>query len=275
MTQVGPSDGRRHPADPVHPDGHDPGRQRDPDLGRRRHRRSRPHSRQAMAAGIKVVGYDSSPAVGAYNVFVNQADTNGIGAGLADMACDLAPELHRRDRRPVGRADGDQPERVDRRHEDDPRRSEVRRPQARRRRLRQRRPDRSAPSRRRRCSRRTRTSRSSWRPTTVGIVAAAQVVTRQQPHRQGRRDRPRHPEGMQTYVKSGAAPEFALWNVTDLGYLAYAVRRPAGQRHDHGHRGETFTVRSSTAASRTRSARTASSSSGRRSCSTPTTSTST
>ena len=44
-----------------------------------------------MAAGIKVVGYDSSPAVGAYNVFVNQADTAGIGKGLADMACDDAP----------------------------------------------------------------------------------------------------------------------------------------------------------------------------------------
>jgi len=44
-----------------------------------------------MAAGIKVVGYDSSLRFGAYNVFVNQADTAGIGKGLADMACDEAP----------------------------------------------------------------------------------------------------------------------------------------------------------------------------------------
>ena len=50
-----------------------------------------PALKSAMAAGIKVVGYDSSPAVGAYNVFVNQADTAGIGKGLADMACDEAP----------------------------------------------------------------------------------------------------------------------------------------------------------------------------------------
>src|SRR5665811_733632 len=50
-----------------------------------------PALQAAMAAGIKVVGYDSSPAVGAYNVFVNQADTAGIGKGLADMACDEAP----------------------------------------------------------------------------------------------------------------------------------------------------------------------------------------
>ena len=50
-----------------------------------------PALQAAMDAGVKVVGFDSSPAVGAYNVFVNQADTAGIGKGLADMACDLAP----------------------------------------------------------------------------------------------------------------------------------------------------------------------------------------
>ena len=44
-----------------------------------------------MQAGIKVVGFDSSPAVGAYNVFVNQVDFAGVGKGLADWACDLAP----------------------------------------------------------------------------------------------------------------------------------------------------------------------------------------
>ena len=50
-----------------------------------------PALKDAMSSGVKVVGYDSSPAVGAYNVFVNQADTAGIGKGLADMACDVAP----------------------------------------------------------------------------------------------------------------------------------------------------------------------------------------
>ena len=44
-----------------------------------------------MAAGIKVVGFDSSPAVGAYNVFVNQVDFSGVGVNLADWACELAP----------------------------------------------------------------------------------------------------------------------------------------------------------------------------------------
>ena len=50
-----------------------------------------PALKAAMAAGIKVVGFDSSPAVGAYNVFVNQVDFSGVGVNLADWACELAP----------------------------------------------------------------------------------------------------------------------------------------------------------------------------------------
>ena len=42
-----------------------------------------------MDAGIKVVGFDSSPAVGAYDVFVNQADFSGVGVSLADWACEI------------------------------------------------------------------------------------------------------------------------------------------------------------------------------------------
>src|SRR5262245_8410584 len=49
-----------------------------------------PALKAAMDAGIKVVGYDSSPAVGAYNVFVNQTDFSLIGQAMADWACDLA-----------------------------------------------------------------------------------------------------------------------------------------------------------------------------------------
>ena len=51
-----------------------------------------PALKAAMAAGIKVVGFDSSPAVGAYNVFVNQVDFSGVGVNLADWACELAPD---------------------------------------------------------------------------------------------------------------------------------------------------------------------------------------
>jgi rhamnose transport system substrate-binding protein len=49
---------------------------------------------------------------------------------------------------------------------------------------------------------------------------------------------------MQTFVKSGAAPEFALWNVTDLGYLAYAVAVDLLNGTIKGNPGDTFTVSS-------------------------------
>jgi len=50
-----------------------------------------PALQAAKAAGIKIVGYDSSPAVGAYDVFVNQTDFGLIGQSMADWSCDLAP----------------------------------------------------------------------------------------------------------------------------------------------------------------------------------------
>ena len=101
-----------------------------------------PALKAAKDAGIKVVGYDSSPAEGAYDVFVNQTDFSLIGGAMAQWACDLAPGLHRRDRDPLGDRDGDQPERLDRRLQQGPHdRSEVREAQARRHRLRRRRRD--------------------------------------------------------------------------------------------------------------------------------------
>ena len=50
-----------------------------------------PALKDAIAAGIKVVGYDSSPAEGAYDVFVNQTNFALIGGAMAQWACDLAP----------------------------------------------------------------------------------------------------------------------------------------------------------------------------------------
>ena len=47
---------------------------------------------------------------------------------------------------------------------------------------------------------------------------------------------------MAVYVHSGVAPEFAMWNVTDLGYLAYAVAVGLLTGQIKGTPGETFTV---------------------------------
>jgi len=47
---------------------------------------------------------------------------------------------------------------------------------------------------------------------------------------------------MQAFVKTGSSPEFALWNVTDLGYLAYATAVQLVTGAIKGNSGETYTV---------------------------------
>jgi rhamnose transport system substrate-binding protein len=200
-----------------------------------------PALKTAMTAGIKVVGYDSSPAVGAYNVFVNQADTNGIGKGLADMACDSAPnctgeiavlsasqtatnqnawiaamQTTLKDSKYAGLVfDGVYY------GNDDPNISTT---QA--------------------------TAMLSAHPalkvivapTTVGIVAAAQVVKAQNKTGTVFVTGLGTPKGMVDYVKGGQTKEFALWNVTDLGYLAYAVAVDLINGTIKGNPGDTFTI---------------------------------
>ena len=200
-----------------------------------------PALKDAMSNGVKVVGYDSSPAVGAYNVFVNQADTAGIGKGLADMACDVAPsctgeiavlsaaqsatnqnawiaamETTLKDAKYAGlKYDGVVY------GNDDP---QVSTQQAQG--LLQAHPD----------------LKVIIAPTTVGIVAAAQVVRAAGKTGQVFVTGLGTPMGMVDYVKGGEAPEFALWNVTDLGYLAYAVAAKLVSGEITGAEGETFTV---------------------------------
>ncbi len=194
-----------------------------------------------MAAGIKVVGYDSSPAKGAYNVFVNQADTAGIGKGLADMACDEAPsctgeiavlsaaqtatnqnawiaamQTTLKDAKYSGLVfDGVYY------GNDDPQVSTTQ-------------------------AQAMLAAHPNLKvivaPTTVGIVAAAQVVTSQNLIGKVFVTGLGTPKGMVDFVKSGASPEFALWNVTDLGYLAYAVAVDLVNGTIKGNAGETFTV---------------------------------
>lgn len=200
-----------------------------------------PALKAAMAAGIKVVGYDSSPAVGAYNVFVNQADTNGIGQGLVQMACDLAPncsgeiavlsaaETATNQNAWIAAMKQTMKEAKYKNlvwdgvvyGNDDPQISTT---QAQG--LLQAHPN----------------LKVIVAPTTVGIVAAAQVV--QSAGKTGKVfvTGLGTPKGMQAYVKAGVAPEFALWNVTDLGYLAYAVAYDLVTGKIKGNVGETFTV---------------------------------
>jgi rhamnose transport system substrate-binding protein len=201
-----------------------------------------PALQAAMAAGIKVVGYDSSPAKGAYNVFVNQADTAGIGKGLVEMACAEAPsctgEIAVLSAAQTATNQNAwiaamQDTMKDPKYSklvwdgvvygnDDPAISTTQ-------------------------AQGLLSAHPNLKvivaPTTVGIVAAAQVVKAKNMTGKVFVTGLGTPKGMVDFVKGGQAPQFALWNVTDLGYLAYAVAVDLLNGTIKGTPGEKFTVK--------------------------------
>ena len=201
-----------------------------------------PALKAAMAAGIKVVGYDSSPAAGAYDVFVNQTDFSLIGKAMADWACDLAPSctgeiaiLSAAATAPnqnnwidnmktvmAGDAKYAGLKLVDTVYGDDDPQKSTTQAQG----LLQAHPD----------------LKVIVAPTTVGILAAAQVVSQA-----GKSDSVKvtglgFPRQMAAFVKDGTSPEFGLWSVPDLGYLAYNVADQLVKGTITGAAGENVTV---------------------------------
>src|SRR5512134_3878027 len=84
-------------------------------------------------------------------------------------------------------------------------------------------------------------------PTTVGIAASARAVTDADLIGQVFVTGLGTPNQMREYVKNGSAPQFALWNPGDLGYLAVyamhalatgAITAEAGQSFEAGRLGE-------------------------------------
>lgn len=200
-----------------------------------------PALQAAKTAGIKIVGYDSSPAVGAYDVFVNQVDFSGVGVNLADWACELAPECKGeiavlsaaataanqnawielmqttlKESKYAGLklvevAYGD----------DDPNVSTTQ-------------------------ANALLTNHPDLKvivaPTTVGILAAAQVVKQQGKSESVKVTGLGFPNDMREYVKDGTSPVFGLWSVPDLGYLTYHIAAKLVAGEITGAEGETFTV---------------------------------
>ncbi len=201
-----------------------------------------PALKDAMAKGIKVVGFDSSPAVGAYNVFVNQVDFSGVGVNLADWACELAPSctgdiailsaaatatnqnawIDLMKTTLAGDSKYAGLKLVDTVYGDDDATKSTQQAQA----LLTKYPN----------------LKVIVAPTTVGILAAAQVVSQA-----GKSDSVKvtglgFPNDMKPYVKDGTSPVFGLWSVPDLGYLAYQVADKLVKGEITGAEGETFTV---------------------------------
>jgi rhamnose transport system substrate-binding protein len=201
-----------------------------------------PALKAAMAAGIKVVGFDSSPAVGAYHVFVNQVDFSGVGVNLADWACELAPacageiailsaaatatnqnEWIELMKTTLGEDKYIGLTLVDTVYGDDDVTKSTEQAQA----LLTKYPN----------------LKVIVAPTTVGILAAAQVVSSA-----GKSDSVKvtglgFPNDMKKYVADGTSPVFGLWSVPDLGYLSYQVAAKLVSGEITGKEGETFTVK--------------------------------
>ena len=218
-----------------------------------------PALKAAMAAGIKVVGFDSSPAVGAYDVFVNQVDFSGVGVNLADWACELAPNCTGEIAILSAAATATNQNEWIELMKTTLDRGQVQGPQARRHRLRRRRRHEEHARRPRPCSPSTRTSRSSSpRPPS----ASSRPPRSCQAGRQvglGQGDRPRLPERHEAVRRRRHLPGLRPVERPGPRLPLLQGRRQARQRRDHRQRkARPSRCRASTTTSRTRSARTAS-----------------
>jgi rhamnose transport system substrate-binding protein len=201
-----------------------------------------PALKEAMKAGIKVVGFDSSPAVGAYDVFVNQVDFSGVGVNLADWACELAPscagEIAILSAAATATNQNEWIELmkttlkedkykgltlVDTVYGNDDATESTKQAQG----LLTKYPN----------------LKVIVAPTTVGILAAAQEVSKQGKSADVKVTGLGFPNDMKPFVKDGTSPVFGLWSVPDLGYLSYVVADKLVKGEITGKEGETFTVK--------------------------------
>ena len=195
-----------------------------------------------MAANIKVVGFDSSPAVGAYNVFVNQADFSGVGTSLVEWTCEIVPDCSG-DFAILSAAQtatnqntwiegmkstlASDPKYaklklVDTVYGDDDATKSTQQAQG--------------------LISKYTNLKAIVAPTTVGVLAAAQEVSKQKKSDSIKVTGLGFPNEMKPYVHDGTTPVFGLWSVPDLGYLSYVVADKLVKGEITGKEGETFTV---------------------------------
>jgi len=79
-------------------------------------------------------------------------------------------------------------------------------------------------------------------PTTVGIAAAARYISTSQYKGKVAITGLGTPNDMRSYVKDGTVTEFALWNPSDLGYLATYAAKALIDGQITGAQGDTFTA---------------------------------
>jgi rhamnose transport system substrate-binding protein len=195
----------------------------------------------ATKAGISVVSWDSAIAKGGSQLFINQADTNGIGAINIKMANDLAgaaggkiavlsatsTATNQNAWIAVMKTELQKPEYsklqlVDVVYGNDDDTKSYQEAQG----LITKYPD----------------LKVIIAPTTVGIAASARAVKDGNLIGKVFVTGLGTPNQMREYVKDGAAPEFALWNVGDLGYLTIYALDALATGKIKGNVGESFTA---------------------------------
>ena len=200
-----------------------------------------PTGKAAMDAGIPVVTWDSAIAVGGRNLHINQAVLHDIGAIEIQMAADLAGAdggqiaiLSATSTAPnqnawieVMKEELTKPEYaklelVEVVYGDDDDTKSYNEAQA----LFTKYPD----------------LKVIIAPTTVGIAASARAVTDAGLIGQVFVTGLGTPNQMREYVKNGASPQFALWNPSDLGYLAVYAMHALATGEINGAVGDTFTA---------------------------------
>ncbi|MBO0884896.1 MAG: rhamnose ABC transporter substrate-binding protein [Mycobacterium sp.] len=196
----------------------------------------------AREAGIKVVGYDSSPAQGAYDVFVNQADAQDVGQMLVQMACDQAPdcsgEIAVLSATPTATNQNAWIDVMQQTLATDPGYAGLNlvdvvygndddlTSQEQTLTLLESHPD----------------LQVIVSPTTIGIVSAATVLEATGSSGAVQLTGLGTPNSMRPFVEDGTVKEFALWNVETLGYLAYYVAAKLSSGEIKGDPGDTFSV---------------------------------
>jgi rhamnose transport system substrate-binding protein len=201
-----------------------------------------PSLKAAMDAGIKVVGFDSSPAVGAYDVFVNQVDFSGVGVNLADWACELAPdcagEIAILSATATATNQNAWIDLMKSTMSTDPKYKGLKLVDT------VYGNDEATESTTQATALLTKypNLKVIVAPTTVGILAAAQVVKQQ-----GKSDSVKvtglgFPHDMKPFVEDGTSPVYGLWNVPDLGYLSMVIASKLVSGEITGAEGETFSV---------------------------------
>ncbi|MDT3445575.1 rhamnose ABC transporter substrate-binding protein [Pseudofrankia sp. BMG5.37] len=199
-----------------------------------------PSLKQASAAGIKIVAFDSDAAKDCRDVFINQATTQGIGEGLVKMTSDL-----------VG-GQGDiailsaTPNATNQNAWIDVMKTELAKPEYSGLKLVKiaygNDDDQTSFQQAQGLLQSYPNLKAIVSPTTVGIAATARYVSSSSYKGKVVVTGLGTPNQMREYVKDGTVKQFALWNPADIGYLAAYAGVALASGQITGAEGETFTA---------------------------------